>query len=404
MRTITIARYEDASKALRHPGLAQSLYDEGAVVMADVLLTLHGEAHRARRNLEFRVFRRDYFRYYEDEVFPRTLAETLAPFLARGRADLIEFGYRVTINLTADFAGIDRPARSAAETEQLLRLVMTFSEGATLVHSTRDKEQVRAEVRAALAEFDDAFLRPSIERRKALLARFAAGAIGEEDLPRDILTILLRNEDRLELPPEVLRREMAFYLQAGSHSTNNSTTHAMHDLFEWSLAHPDDGARLAHDRLFLQRCVHESLRLHPASPVAWRRPVGPVALDGGGEAAAGDRIVIELARANRDPSVFGADADRFNPHRAVPPGIPPFGLTFGTGVHSCLGRDLDGGVVPRPDCDPAAHQYGIVVLLVRALLGHGARRDPSDPPVRADHTERPNWGRYPVLFTAASSP
>ncbi|MBM3521665.1 MAG: cytochrome P450 [Alphaproteobacteria bacterium] len=218
-----------------------------------------------------------------------------------------------------------------------------------------------------------------------------------------MLTVLLRNEDRLELPPEILRREMAFYLQAGSHSTNNSTTHAMHDIFEWCREHPEDGARLARDPIFLQRCVHESLRLHPASPVAWRRPVCPVTLDSGGDAGSDDRVVVELARANRDPAVFGADADRFNPHRGTPPGVPPYGLTFGTGVHLCLGRDLDGGIVPRADTDPATHQYGIVALLVRTLLGHGARRDPDDPPMRADHTERPNWGRYPVLFTTASS-
>lgn len=398
MKTITIATLEEGSKALRNPHLAQSLYDEGAVVMQDVLLTLHGDAHRARRTLEFRVFRRDFFRYYETEVFPRTLEETLAPFLARGRADLIDFGYRVTMNLTADFAGIDRPARTAEETERLLRLVMIFSEGATLVHSTRDKEQVRAEVRAALAEFDRAFLIPSIERRKALLAKFAAGTIGEDDVPRDVLTVLLRNEDRIDLPPEVLRREMAFYLQAGSHSTANSTTHAIHDLFEWRRNHPEDGARMRADPLFLQRCIWESLRLHPASPVAWRRPVCPVALDGGHQAGPEDRVVVDLRAINRDPAVFGADADRFNPHRVLPAGTMPFGMTFGTGVHSCLGRDLDGGVLQRADTDPATHQYGIVALLVRTVLDQGARPDPDDPPVRAEHTERPNWGRYPVIF------
>lgn len=398
MGTFTIDRFEDASKTLRHPDLAQSLYDEGAVIMQDVLLTLHGDAHRARRTLEFRVFRRDFFRYYETEVFPRTLSETLVPFLAAGRADLVELGYRVTMNLTADFAGIDRPRRTPEETEQLLRLVMIFSEGATLVHSKRDKEQVRAEVRAALLEFDAAFLQASIARRKALLERFARGEIAEDALPRDVLTVLLRNEDRLEMPPDVLRREMAFYLQAGSHSTANSTTHAMHQIFGWIAEHAEDRGRLLTDRLFLQRCVHESFRLFPASPVAWRRPVCPVSLGDGATASPADQVVVDLRAANRDPAVFGADADRFDPHRTVPNMVAPFGLTFGTGVHSCLGRDLDGGVLPRKDTDPKTHQYGIVALLAHTLLQHGARPDPDDPPIRAEHTERPNWGRYPVLF------
>src|SRR5262249_37911842 len=157
------------------------------------------------RMLEFRVFRRDFFRYYETEVFPRTLSETMAAPLAAGKADLVDLGYRVTMNLTADFAGIDRPRRDAQETRELLDLVMTFSEGATLVPSTRDKEEVRREVRAALARFEDAFFAPSVARRQALLKDFEAGRITEDDLPRDVLTVLLRNEDRVELPRELLR-------------------------------------------------------------------------------------------------------------------------------------------------------------------------------------------------------
>jgi cytochrome P450 len=398
-----LTRFEEASAALREPRLAQALYDEGKVVMDRVLLTLHGEEHRARRLLEFRVFRRDFFRYYEQEVFPRTLGETLAPCLDDGRLDLVQFGYRVTVNLTADFAGIDRPGKSAAETQALLALIKTFSEGATLVHSRRDRDAVRTEVRAALAEFERRFFDASVARRERLIAQHARGEIAEDALPRDVLTVLLRNEDRVELPRDVLVREMAFYLQAGAHSTANSTTHALHEIFEWRRGHPDDAARLERDPLFVQRCVHESLRLHPASPVAWRRAQCPVHV-AGAEVAAGSRVVIDMAAANRDPAVFGPDADRYNPHRAVPPGHFLFGLTFGTGVHACLGRDLDGGLVPRADTDPAEHQYGIVTLLVRTLLGHGAEPDPERPPVPDANTERPNFGSYPVILTRRPAP
>lgn len=399
MKTVDIEDFEQISSMLRNPNMAQALYDEGAVITEKVLLVLHGEEHRKRRMLEFGVFRRDFFRYYEQEVFPRTLQETMDAYIKAGRVDLVEFGYRVTINLSADFAGIDRPRRDVAETEQLLRLVMTFSEGATMVHSTRDKEELRAEVRAALAEYDEAFLQPSIARRKALLAKFAAGEIPEDDLPRDVLTVLLRNEDGIDIPDDVLRREIAFYLQAGSHSTANSTTHAFHEITQWCEKNPADRERIARDPLFLQRCVHESLRLHPASPEAWRRPICPVRLGTGEEVNPGDRVVLDLHTANRNPDIFGADADEFNPHRVIPTGYLPFGLTFGIGVHTCLGRDLDGGVVPRGEVDPATHQYGIVPMLVRVLLENGATPDPDDPAEAATYTVRPNWGRYPILFT-----
>lgn len=398
MTTIRLDRIPDALAALRNEHLAQSLYDEGKVVLDGTLLTLHGDEHRARRRLELRVFRRSFFRYYETEVFPKALDELLGAAVARGRCDLVDFGFRITMNLTADFAGIDRPERSARETEALLELVKIFAEGATLVHSKRDKDEVRREVREALAEFETSFLRPSIARRQALLERFARGEIDESALPRDVLTVLLRNEDELELPPDVLCREVAFYLQAGSHSTANSMTHAMHDIFEWCRRHPEDAVRMRTDPVFLQRCVHESLRLHPASPVAWRKPVCPVQLGIGHSVKPGDRVEIDLWTANRQKEIFGEDADVFNPHRAVAPGYEPFGLTFGTGVHTCLGRDLDGGLVPKGEVDPTKHSIGIIAMLVKALLEAGARPDPDDPPTLAEHTERPNWGRYPVLF------
>ena len=82
------------------------------------------------------MFRRDFFRYYEHEVFPATLAQSMAAHAQRGHADLIELGYGITMNLTADFAGVDRPRGDADETSRLRSLTGTFSEGATLVHSS----------------------------------------------------------------------------------------------------------------------------------------------------------------------------------------------------------------------------------------------------------------------------
>ncbi len=396
--TPTILRgFRECDDALRQPSLQQSLYDQGALVMKDTLLTLHGDAHQDRRRLEVRVFRRNFFKYYEQEVFPRTLAETLRPAIDDGRTDLIQFGYRVTINLTADFAGVDRPDKTVEETETLLKMVKSFSEGATLVHSLRDHAEVAVEVQDALERFDLRFLQPSIARRRALIEQLSRGEITEDALPRDVLTVLLRNEDHLDLPADVVRREIAFYMQAGAHSTANATVHAMHEIFEWAGADPARWARLE-DPLFVQRCVHESLRLHPASPESWRRATCPVHIGGAGDVAAGADLVMDLFGANRDPAIFGADADDFDPDRTVPTGVMPFGLTFGLGLHSCVGRELDGGLVARPGADPATHQFGIVAMLCIRLLEAGARPDDSDPATPDLLTKRPNWGRYPVHF------
>src|SRR4029453_17179432 len=113
--------------------------------------------------------------------------------------------------------------------EQMNRLATA----STVIHSTRPKAEVVADGAQALAEFEARFLIPSMERRKALIARFDAGTIGEEELPRDVLTLLLRNQDRLELPYEVLRREVAYFPWVGSHSISMAFLFVMHEIFGW---------------------------------------------------------------------------------------------------------------------------------------------------------------------------
>jgi cytochrome P450 len=390
--------YRKAFETLCDRRMVQSMYNECEELMHRVLLTLHGEEHTRRRSIELKLFRRDFTRYYEKEVYPRTLAATLAPYLKQGRLDLPDFGFRVNINLSADIAGIDRDPASVEETECLLGIVKTFSEGATLFHSTRDKSVVREEVSAALALFDVRFLQPSRARRESVLAAIASGERDASDAPRDMLTILLENKDEQGLDDAMIRREVAFFMQAAAHSSSNSMVHAFHEIFTWCESHPDDRRRIADDPIFLQRCVHESLRLHPASPVAWRTAACPFHLPTGEEVGEGDSVVIELLQANKDASICGDDADVYNPHRQLADRVPPYALTFGVGLHTCFGRDLAGGALPGPDSNPETHHLGTVTSLVKSLLDHNARPDPLNPPLKDPDTERQNWGSYPVLL------
>ncbi|WP_160119267.1 cytochrome P450 [Sphingosinicella microcystinivorans] len=365
--------------------------------MDGVLLTLHGDAHVERRGVEVRVFRRNFFKYYEKEVFPVTLEQTLAPYIASGGGDLVEIGYQLTVNLTADFAGIDRPQRTAQETERLIAITKKLSEGATMVHSTRDKAELEAEVGAALTALDSEFLQASVVRREALLRAVAAGEIADTESPRDVLTVILQARDELQMDHPQLVREIGFYMQAGAHSTANSVIHALHEIEQWAGDDADRWARLG-DPIFVQHCVHESLRLHPASPEAWRTATCPMHV-GADDVATGARIELDLFQANRDKSVFGADSEIFDPDRAVPSNVLRSGLTFGIGLHTCLGRELDGGVVAKKGADIESCQFGIVTLIVIRLLALGARTMPDDPPQPDTKTTRPNWGRFPVTFT-----
>lgn len=392
--TLALSRWPDVLDALRHKRLRQALYDEGAVVMADCLLTLHGEPHRERRRLENRLFRRSVFEAWENELLTATLDATLAPAVAAGQTDLVVLGYRLAMSLTAHIAGIDHDATDAEATEGLYAVVKHFSEGATLVHSTRDKGAVRAEVAATLERFDAELLQPAIARRRALLAACDGTAV-----PHDVLTTLLRNQDRLELPAEVVRREIAFYLQAGAHSTANAFTHTVDQLLTWGETHPADLATARADKGVVQRAVHETLRLWPASPVAWRRAVADTTV-AGRPVPAGTLVVLDLMAANRDPGVWGADADRFDLGRTVPVGLWPWGLSFGAGMHACIGQELDGGIVPDTASGDAAHLFGTVAVMAHAVLAHGAGRDPAAPPVLDPNSVRRHFSSYPIVFGA----
>ena len=100
MKTLTFDSFQDAEAALRQNDLKQALYDEGGILMDKVLVTLHGDEHRTRRTVESQLFRRNFFRHYENEVFPKLLAETLNQFLHVTETDLKELGYRIMVHLS----------------------------------------------------------------------------------------------------------------------------------------------------------------------------------------------------------------------------------------------------------------------------------------------------------------
>ena len=400
MAVVTITDYEEAKEAYRRRDLRQALYDEGEVVMGDVLVNLHGDEHRARRRLENRLFRRETFMYYQESLFPAVIEETLKPHFADGHAELVALGHQLMMNLAALTAGVDRPLQTPEETFHLYGYLMTFIEGATLAHATGDRQAKRAEVARALAAFDEEFIRPSVQRRRTAIEQLHADELAEEDLPRDVLTVLLQNADGLHLPHDVLVREIAFFLLAGAHTSATAFTRTLHNAFTWLAEHPAAREALRGDRLFVQRCVHETIRLAPSSPVAMRWALEPFTLKTSGrEVAAGDRVVIDLLAVNRSTAVFGENADRFDPNRVTPDGVSPWGLSFGGGMHVCIGQDLSAGVLPRREEEAETHLFGLVPVAVQALLDRGARPDPDDPPQMDTTTKRPYWGRYPVLFT-----
>jgi cytochrome P450 len=81
--------------------------------------------------------------------------------------------------------------------------------------------------------------------------------------------------------------------------------------------------------------VEELIRYSAPVPHAtFRVATEPVAFEGGGHVPAGSQVLVCLASANRDPTVFSG-ADRLDLGRAG-----PRHLGFGHGIHFCLGAPL----------------------------------------------------------------
>jgi cytochrome P450 len=391
--TVTLTSYAEAREALRTRTLRQALYEEGAVVMEGVIVNLHGQAHIDRRRLENRLFRRDVFAWYERERIPAIIAREIEQPLAVGRVDLVSLARRTMMQLSVDVAGVDLPVGDDETFARFAGLMDDMARAATVVHATGDKAAIRRRGSDALRAFDYEFYRPALARRAELVD---AADHEETALPRDVLTTLLVNHDQLRLTPEIVLREVAYYPWVGAHSTSNQFVHAMHHLLTWTVEHPDAREQLVVDGTLRRRFVHESMRLHPASPVAVRSATESVTLECSGRSlAAGETIIISIEDANRDPAAVGVAAERFDPFRRLADDVPGWGLSFGTGTHACLGRELAGG---QADDAPGSPLLGAVAVMAGTLLEHGARPDPADPPQQDPATTRDMWGCYPVLI------
>ncbi|GAA1866480.1 hypothetical protein GCM10009836_53600 [Pseudonocardia ailaonensis] len=397
---IVLSTFADAHDAYRSKDLRQALYDDGEVVMGGVLLNLHGQEHRNRRRVENRMFRREVFERYERELFPEVTEQTLARYIASGGVDLVHFGHELMLNLAALTAGIDRPLGTTEETARLYDYNARFIEGATMSHATGDRVALRAAIAQAMADWDAEFLEPSAARRRDLLAREAAGE--DVEVPKDVLSTLMRHADELDMSWEQIRREVAFFLLASAHTSATAFVRTIDHLLGWLATHPDDAAAVLSDPLFVQRAVHETVRLNPSSPTGMRRALAPVTLKSGIEIPEGATVVIDLQALNRDTELFGPDAEEFDPNRVPPPGVAPFGLSFAAGMHVCIGQDLAAGVVAKSDTDPDDHLFGLVTGAVQRMFAAGVRRDPDNPPQRDAATARPYWGTYPVLLGEGS--
>ncbi|MGH8989971.1 MAG: cytochrome P450 [Acidimicrobiia bacterium] len=155
-------------------------------------------------------------------------------------------------------------------------------------------------------------------------------AAPEDDLLSALIAV--RDEDDGRLNDDELMSTVFLLFFAGFVTTTNVIGNGLLAL----LRHPDEMARLWADASLVDPAVEEILRFDSPVPFVLRDVLEPVTVEdeGGVVLDRGEHVVFMLSAANRDPQRY-SDADRFDVGRreAQP-------LTFGWGIHHCLGAPL----------------------------------------------------------------
>jgi cytochrome P450 len=150
-------------------------------------------------------------------------------------------------------------------------------------------------------------------------------------LTDDLLSDLIRAEDGADrLDTAELRMLAGGLLLAGTDTTRNQVAAAVQVLCE----HPDQWQLLKDQPELAMRAVEETMRHSPIVCGTLRMVVEDVEIEGY-LFPAGTAVTMNTLAANRDPAVYD-DPDRVDITRDGAPAI----LTFGGGVHYCLGANL----------------------------------------------------------------
>ncbi|MFD0886429.1 cytochrome P450 [Streptosporangium algeriense] len=265
----------------------------------------------------------------------RRLRRMIAPaFSARRIAELKPTVRSLVTRLVDDLATV--PPGEVVDLRERLAYPLPI---AVIGHLMGVPEERRDGFRQVVDNIFDSTLTP--EQAQANTARLFETIdrliAAKRDDPGDDMTSLLiaaRDEesDGTGLTDVELRDTMILMISAGYETTVNVIDQAVFAM----LTSPGQLDLARAGRVAWEDVVEETLRAEPAIKyLPLRFAVTDIALPDGQVIAAGDPILPAYGAANRHPDWHGPDADTFDVTRAVKDH-----LTFGHGVHFCLGAPL----------------------------------------------------------------
>lgn len=402
-----IDTYDEIKEIMTSPDFGMAGAEERTIFLEDTLIMSEGQRHSELKQLFAPLMSRQAMAYYElhlvEPVIQAVLGEMKSQPDAAGniRIDAVDLIKATLTRIAAQVTGVDG-VDTPERTDRFRKLVLILSEATTGSFSTRPVEEVLQEGRDAMDELVRDYLQNSLDRRVALAAQAEKGEIAKADLPRDMLMSmclaqdLSRPDDGEKIP--YVWRQCALFLTGSIKTTSHSLPHAFVHIDEWIKAHPEDREKLT-DVEFLHRATAESFRLHQTSPARFRAALKDVTLSTGRSVAAGEMVALHAPPANVQEEVFGPDGRYFNPYREVPKGMQPWGMTFGLGVHACLGRNLVTGIMNKGDEKHGTH--GTAVRVLKAVYDLGGELDPQNPPQRPANSLHDHFDNVPMILRQA---
>jgi cytochrome P450 len=151
----------------------------------------------------------------------------------------------------------------------------------------------------------------------------------------DLMTDLLQAEfqDETGTQRKLTREEILVFVNLLAGAGNETTTRLVGWTGKVLADHPEQRAQIAKNPTLIPNAIEELLRFEPPGPSVARYVAKDFEIHGQ-TVPAGAAMLLLVAAANRDESRY-PDGDRFDIHRKGPPHI-----TFGRGIHSCLGAAL----------------------------------------------------------------
>lgn len=277
-------------------------------VEANSLLDLEAPTHARLRGLVTRAFVSRQIERLAPGI--ERLAHSLIDgFAGDGAVELVEaFAAPLPVIVVAELLGIDR-----GEAPRLLdwshRMVAMYQFGRT--------EAVEREANRAAAEFS-AFMRDVIAAKRRTPA---------DDL---VSGLIAAEADGGRLSEAEMISTLILLMNAGHEATVHQVGNAVKAIVEAG----GDAAALFSDEDRTRHTVEEVLRFDTPLHLFRRVALEGVELGDGLRLERGEEVALLLGAANRDPAVFAAP-DRFDPARAGPAHV-----SFGGGVHFCLGAPL----------------------------------------------------------------